>query len=122
MPQKRTLTKLEQFPHHMLKSYVVSPSMRICAPTQEIINDHCESLSTMLAEGESLKDAALFMFEDLYEQGWIWYPRDRWRTAWMIALICIRKSMHDVPNGLKVYLYGKVGYLRNPSSPYEALK
>jgi len=120
--RKKALTKLEHFPHHMLKKYVASPNVGLCLPVQDVIADHVQSLSVLMSEGESVKDAALFLFDDLYEQGWIWYPRDRWRTAWMLTLMCIRKSMHDVPPGLKVYLYGQTRHLRNPSAPYEALK
>lgn len=120
--KKKKLSKLEHFPHHMLKSYAVSPNLQMCLPVEDVLDDQLQALSAMLAEGESVKDAALFLFEDIYEQGWIWYPRDRWRTAWMLTFTCIKKSMHDVPNGLKVYLYSQTRHLRNPSSHYEALK
>jgi hypothetical protein len=117
-----------KYTNHVLSKYACSPKQEDCVLADEL---HRRAKSHFLSLYESQigvapQDAALLsllgVFHQSYNEGWIWYPRDRWRTAWDTAMKAGRRNLGSTVNDLKTDFYHAVSALRNPSSRFEGMK
>ena len=116
------------FPRHCLENFVVSPKLGTCTALAELgeglrgelLEVHGATDPTFGAQ-RRLLDSMTLLFHRVYDAGYIWYPRDRWRTAWSLTLRVAKRGFAVSP-AIKFEFYRNVSYLRNPSSPQEAMK
>lgn len=119
---------IEDYPRHVLEGYVCSPKIGTCVPVSIVVKrlesafeKQFNELNPSLPHRRRIIDSMTLLFHRVYGEGQIWYPRDRWRTAWSLT-IRAAKRVDVISKEQITALYENVRYLRNPSSEQEAVK
>ena len=116
--------KKTRFPKHVLSRFVCSPKLSRCEPARSVIEEYSDLFIELYesSNGNSMENALNGTFDAVYNDGWIWYPRDRWRTAWQITMTAAKQHGGTSVGPYKKSLYRHAVMLRNPSSRYEGVK
>ena len=118
------------FPKHLLRNYVCSPQNGTCIPIADVISQfkfefqkkYSHYSGSDLPDTERVFQSMVWLFHRVYESGYVWYPRDRWRTAWQLSMSATKQLLGRRAESNKHRLYEAVRHLRNPSSDHEAMK
>lgn len=127
---KRRFVERKHFPRHPISQYICSPKNNTCEPADSLLAHfelEFQKKYSKFAGGDRTPSDRIalsmaWLFHAVYEKGYLWYPRDRWRTAWQITMRVARRALGQSADAYKGRLYRSVRYLRNPSSEHEAMK
>lgn len=126
--RKKRFRIIRDYPRHRLEGFVCSPKLGTCVPVGDLVTNlesdfvsQFNALDPALPHRRRIIDSMTLLFHRVYGDGQIWYPRDRWRTAWSLTIRAAKRA--DAIGKEQISsLYENVRYLRNPSSDQEAVK
>jgi hypothetical protein len=128
IPRKKRFRRIAEYPRHMLEGHVCSPKLGTCESVNVVLDRveeafvaQYEALDPSLPHRRRIIDAMTLVFHRVYGDGRIWYPRDRWRTAWSLTIRAAKRADSITSEQVSAF-YENVRYLRNPSSEQEAVK
>lgn len=118
------------FPRHPLRNFICSPVMGTCEPVQNVLaqfklafqKKYSSYAGSSTDPSHRILLSLEWLFHEIYGAGYVWYPRDRWRTAWQITLFVGKQTIGGRTDAYKRQLYRAVHHIRNPSSDHEAMK